>query len=212
MAPCPLNNKVIVIRKQKECSVNCCWLELLLGRCRALPPVVLVLNLAEVAALRGKVRLPIPSISSAPKTKQHRKERDKDVHFSQHPSFQFLYGECSPDPRTTKPLSFLFFLWRVGLVFPLQFHGFCNLWPDFQRYVAGYLGSHWIRRSWMWRGSWEIDRREWAHGATNGIICMSSSPRAHFSFCQPLLLMAYLPSRSASQGKTFQSLIWFQFN
>ena len=40
MAPCPLNNKVIVIGKQKESSVNCCWLELLLGRCRVLPPVL----------------------------------------------------------------------------------------------------------------------------------------------------------------------------
>jgi hypothetical protein len=45
------------------------------------------------------------------------------------PSFQFLYGECSPDPRTTKPPSLSCsssHAGRVCLVFPLQFPGFAT--------------------------------------------------------------------------------------
>jgi len=110
-----------------------------------------------------KVRPPIPSISSAPKTKHQEhigKERDKDVHFSQHPSFQLLYGECSPDPRTTKPASFLFFLlcWEGLFVFSSSISWFCNFWPNFQRYVAGYVERESLSKAFL-----DVERllRDW---------------------------------------------------
>lgn len=76
-------------------------------RCR----VVLLLQ-AALKTLRGlgtgrKVRLPIPSISSAPKTEHQGGEReDVESPFSHHLSFQFQYGGRSPDPRRkTSPVS-----------------------------------------------------------------------------------------------------------
>lgn len=150
MPPCPLSNK-IKTRKQKDCCVNCCRLELLLGRGRVLAPGSTTLKSREAAALGGKVRRPIPSISSAPKTKHQepqggrddRGERDIDGRFSHCLSFQFLYGECSPDPRRTKASSLSrssCCAWRVYLVFSSSVSWLvswlCNFCLDFQRYLA----------------------------------------------------------------------------
>lgn len=137
LPPCPLSNKIILTGKQKQCSVNCCWLELLLGRGRVLAPGRYCLLKSREAASLGEVRYDHPSHPSPLLQKPNIKKHCREVDRGQGPfphclSFQSLYGESSPDPRRTRPpFSFL--------VLPVVLGGFIWFFPLFSLMILQLL-------------------------------------------------------------------------
>ena len=78
---------------------------------RVLAPAGLLLNLARLQHWEARYDHPSHPFPLLQKPQGGRIEREThmDGRFSHRLSFQFLYGECSPDPRRTNALSFWFF-------------------------------------------------------------------------------------------------------
>ena len=76
---------------------------------RVLAPAGVLLNLARLQ--HWEARYDHPSHPSPLLQNQYQEPQGGriDGRFSHRLSFQFLYGECSPDPRRTNALSFWFF-------------------------------------------------------------------------------------------------------